>query len=106
MITNVFSGLLLVLSLMAIAFFVMSARKAEGRAKKEPAKKTEMPSLTLLQLLIRLIYRASFWLTDVGTGLDRGYLSYRMERASRQFSPFNEQWREPARFHVESEVAQ
>ncbi len=65
----------------------------------------EVPQrLTLMQLLIRALYCVAFWCQDFAIAVDRGYLTYRMERAHDQVRPHNEQWQATAALKPESEA--
>jgi hypothetical protein len=77
---------LLILACAVIAIVVATRRAV---AHKPQAKR---PRRTLLQHIIRGLYRTAAWIEDVAIAADRGYLAYRCERSTRRLEPENEKF--------------
>jgi hypothetical protein len=68
----------LLVSLLALIFVLATPR---GKAH-----------ITLLQRVIRALYRTAAWIEDLAIATDRGYLSYRLERSINEIEPENEKF--------------
>jgi len=75
---NIFAAMALMAALVG-AIWALAPRHGQAR-------------VTFAQRIIRALYHVAAWLEDLAIASDRGYLSYRMERALNEIEPENEQW--------------